>query len=329
MILGPQREPENQRPNDILSLSQISLFLSKVSDRQANVTPLLIKNALAVHKAEAIAKNDETTAKYTWCLKQVLAIQELYLAAFKEMQMEEFYGAWCTLDRLDVTMGFLRSHFDLSTHDQYSLQKISSLTAKFQALFPYRVFFSTEFVEKEKVCNICKQKVAIRHPCGHTPGEIYRGELCLRIVTDVDLIGISLVETPRHKYAVAFIGGEQPGQRIDHYDYSAPRYVVRRLTNPLDDWSFKRTTKRIPHEHFGTDPGAMCPCKSGKTYEECCLRETGVLIPHYDIYFGSPVRGTLPMAEVHLDRSIASKAFLENAESAENALPNPRKANAD
>lgn len=304
-----------------LSLEDIGMFLCSFTNRPSGVTPAHVKEALAAHKSQTLAKNDEATAKFIWCLEGVLSIQELYLAAFAEMQMDQFYAAWCTLDRLDVTMGFLRKHFNADTKDEFSIKKVNSLTGKFQALFPYRIFFSTEFVEKEKICNICERKVTIRHPCGHTPGEIYRGQLCVRIVTGVDLIGISMVETPRHKYAVPFIAGDKPGQRTDHYDYSVLRYVAKRLRNPLDDWSFRQTTKRIPHENFGAEPGAPCPCGSGKTYEKCCLPETGVLMPHYDIYFASPIRGDLPMQELHLDRSVASKTFADKAGSGQSKSP--------
>jgi hypothetical protein len=295
-----------------LPLQDIALLLSKVNDL-SSTTFMQLRETLAAQKAEVLAAGDEPTAKYIWCLEQVLAIQELCLRAFAEMQTAQFYTAWCIFDQLDMTKEFLRRHFNADTNDEFGIEKISSLTAKFQALFPYRVFFSTEFIEKEKVCNICERKVAIRHPCGHTPGEIYRGELCLRIVTAVDLAGISMVETPRHKYAVAFLAGENPRQWVDQYDYSVIRYVVRHLRHPFDDWSFQQTTKRIPHEHFGIDASAQCPCGSSKTYDACCLPEDGVLMPHYEIYFASPVRDDLPL-EVHLDPGLASKSFLERVE---------------
>jgi len=143
---------------------------------------------------------------------------------------------------------------------------------------------------KEKVCSICGDPISIRNPCGHEVGEIYDGEMCLRRITEAEVLEVSLVETPGHKYAVAFASSSESGGGIkDQYNYAAVRYVIDGLRSPFDAWDLERTKRRHPHSrYYHVTQDEDCPCESGKTYEECCLSESGVLRPHLNIIFSVP-----------------------------------------
>ena len=100
-------------------------------------------------------------------------------------------------------------------------------------LYPYAVFFSPEVLEVQKKCTICV--VSIRHPCGHEPGEIYDGRLCLREVTSAAFIGVAMVTKPAQKYFVAFLKSES-GEKRDHYKYDLVEFVMKRLEGPFEEW---------------------------------------------------------------------------------------------
>jgi hypothetical protein len=151
------------------------------------------------------------------------------------------------------------------------------------------LYLSPEIVEHEKKCNICGKIVSIRNPCGHEVGEIYNGEMCLRIVTKLDFLGISFVESPVQKYSVPFIKDEKTGQTADHYDYSLLRYLIKSLISPFDPWDVNWTKRRHPHSKFpNLGRNDKCPCGSGKKYRKCCLNEEGVLMPHCEFIFSNP-----------------------------------------
>jgi hypothetical protein len=67
----------------------------------------------------------------------------------------------------------------------------------------------------KKKCSVCDKDVSIRNPCGHFVGEIYNGEMCFRIVTEVKVLGMSLVENPGNKFYVMFIQDEKTGKQTD------------------------------------------------------------------------------------------------------------------
>ena len=250
------------------------------NDREA------VRAALQEHKTAAIQRGDQTSAKEIWCFEEILAIQSYYLDAFTKLKGGQYYDAWTVLEQIEVALSSLDRH--LRDHvDQYALEFIRTHCEGFQSLFPYRLFLSTEFIHKELKCNICNATIAIRNPCGHKVGEIYNGEQCIRIIVDLELLGASLVTTPRHKYAV--VSGSGDLRVRDTHDYSLVRSVIAELPTPFHAWSCSWTTRRAPHSAFGeigrNDP---CPCGSGKKYKTCCLRESGVLRPHCDFWLGDP-----------------------------------------
>ena len=184
-----------------------------------------------------------------------------------------------------------RSHVHGDLHGSMSPQPaVNKHVEQFQSLFPYKVFASPGMLVKEKVCSICGDPISIRNPCGHEVGEIYDGEMCLRRITEAEVLEVSLVETPGHKYAVAFASSSESGGGIkDQYNYAAVRYVIDGLRSPFDAWDLERTKRRHPHSrYYHVTQDEDCPCESGKTYEECCLSESGVLRPHLNIIFSVP-----------------------------------------
>ena len=88
------------------------------------------------------------------------------------------------------------------------------------------------------------------------------------------------------KYSVLFLRDERNGTQKDQYNYSLVEYAIKALREPFDAWKVERTTRRQPHSRYAdvgrNDP---CPCDSGKKYKQCCLREAGVLRPHFQFSF--------------------------------------------
>jgi len=267
---------------------EIASFLQAVAVRPAEPTAKDVRVALAQQKRGAVAAGDQALAKSIWCVEQALTIQQHYLEVFRLLQARAFYQAWCELERVEIALAALERHKTASWED-FRLDFIQEYTAKWQGLFPYKYFFSPEFIQVEKLCSICKKPVLPRSFCGHRVGEIYDGEECLRIVTKLGGIGgIAIVDKPVQKYSVLFLRDENNGT-IDQYNYCLVEYAINALRAPFDGWEVERTTRRQPHAHF-TDVGKndACPCESGKTYEECCLQESGVVRPHFEFTFFVP-----------------------------------------
>lgn len=152
---------------------------------------------------------------------------------------------------------------------------------KLQQLFPYRVFSSTEIVVKESICTVCGAKLSPRTHCIHWIRKVYNGEMCCREVTKADLIGISLVTNPEHKYAVLFPQGKD-GKQADPYDYSTVKGLMSVWKTPFQSWDYEVTISYRPKER-AYDPKSICPCGSGKYYKGCCMDKPGLRYMHITI----------------------------------------------
>lgn len=273
------------------NLVRVERYLRDVVSRKEPNGPMeeQLRDVLEEAKSNAVQQGDREKAKLIWCWGQILGIHNNYLAAFGDMECGNYYSSWCLLERVEIALASLGRHFE-SKDDEYSLHFINKHVEQFQSLFPYKVFASPGMLVKEKICSICGDPILIRNPCGHEVGEIYDGEMCYRRITEAEILEISFVETPGHKYAVAFAGSSENSAGIkDQYNYAAVRYVVDGLRSPFDTWGVERTKRRHPHSRYDhVTQDADCPCESGKTYGDCCLSESGVLRPHLNIIFSVP-----------------------------------------
>ena len=234
-------------------------------------------------KKKYVKDNNQSQAKRIWCLEQILNIQNDYLASYNDLKNHKFYEAWIKFDQIEIKLSNLKRHFEENNNEFY-IQSISEYTKKFQSLYPYKIFLSTEEIISEKECSICGKKINLRNHCGHEVGEIYNGELCCRKIKHIDaILGISLVDSPARKYAVAF---PKTKNSLDSYKYNALKYLLKYLESPFEKWGYKWTTKRHPHEFFpNLKPDDNCPCDSGKKYVDCCKSKEGILRPHCQFLF--------------------------------------------
>lgn len=257
-----------------------------------------IREQLTKIKNDALRLANERLAKKIWCYETILSIQEDYAEAFRCLRRRNFYKAWCLYEKVEIALLFLGQHF-LESNGEYRLEFIAAQTSKFQSLFPYALFFSTAILQKEVRCSICNARLGLRTGCGHVIGEIYAGKLCCRMITDLDLLEISVVTEPVNKYAVGFLKDEATGKTLDQHDYKLASYVASGLVSPFHGWEIEWTTRREPHSLFADlEAHDKCPCGGGKPYGECCLSEEGVLRRHAIVTFEFRPPADLP-ALVH------------------------------
>lgn len=239
--------------------------------------------------------HSEDFANKAWFITHASDMRAKFVDVFFQMKAGEFYNAWCNLERVEIGI------IDLFRNPFYNLRgfglpEFRDIVTKWQALYPYKVFFSPEFIIKKETCSICNEIVNPWSSCPHRVGRVYEGRLCHRVVRDFGVVYVSLVLNPVQKYSVAFMQ-DKNGQTVDQYDYSLVRFLTERLASPFDRWSFDWTEAYHPHELFASmSPSGPCPCGSGKTYEDCCLHRPGVIRPHIQFSFENVPPAELPNA---------------------------------
>lgn len=241
-----------------------------------------LENDLIKLKKDFIATDNQEKAKLIWCLETMYKIQYLYIKVWDELKKKNFYEAWCNLERCEISLKNLQKH---KTHlfEQFGFSEIFSLVLKLQNLYPYKLFMSPEILEKKVRCNICSSIVSIRNHCGHLIGEIYNGELCIRIVEDMEFLGVAMVEEPVQKYSVPFMKDVETDEQIDQYNYQLIEYLLEHYNDDIYGWDIHYTTKKYSIDYFKeTKRNDKCPCGSGKKFKNCCLPKKVVEMPHVE-----------------------------------------------
>lgn len=269
--------------NNDPQFNQITYWAKSYKVRINEVLPEEYWSILSNIKKQAVDKKNENLAKVSWCFESIGAAQDKFITAILQAKEEEYYNCWCTLEECEYIINALENHIPINT--EYGLTHIKIHTKRFQDLFPYRFFLSPGMVVKTVICSICREPFKLRGGCDHIVGEIYGGNMCHRILTEVEPLEISVVENPVQKYSVVF------GPEVV-YDYGAIRYVVHGLQSPWHPWKFRAIETK--QEIFpGIRRNETCPCGSSKKYKKCCLQ-----IPkthtHYDIVFKYPPPSSLP-----------------------------------
>lgn len=232
-------------------------------------------------RKNAISMQLEGEANYFWCLMQIYRIQKGYISAIELLKNQKYEDAWCSLDQIDIELGYLEANFDIAQNDdKYHMVFIGRMIKEYQKLFPYCHFFSRECVIKAEKCSICGKLISLRNSCGHKVGKLYMGELCLRQVVDMEFKAVAIVTDPFDKYTFVQIPGQE-------YEYGMLEALMVEIDEPYDEF-YIETIKLIKPEYRSAKRNEPCPCGSGKKYKKCHWKTNGELMDHHRIHMSKP-----------------------------------------
>lgn len=229
------------------------------------------------YRIDAIELKDEKNANYFWCLREIFNIQKGFVSAIEDLNSKKFEEAWLLFDKVDIKIGNLEQNFDVfHEKDKYHISFIKRIICEYQKLFPYQYFFSRENIIKREECSICGKEISLRSFCGHKPGKLYMGKLCVRKVTDMEFKAVSIVTDPFDKYSYLQLPGRE-------YNYGMIEALMEELSSPYDDF-YIETVKIKKNEYKKVQRNDVCPCGSGKKYKKCCLGTERELMDHNIIH---------------------------------------------
>lgn len=207
----------------------------------------------------------------------------LYVNVFWHIKDAEYYTSWCKLEEIEIEISWILKNQPTNAIDQF-IKFLQERVQCWQSLYPYKVFISPEIKEGRRICNICGLDDTPWSSCHHIPGKIYCGVMCVRIVKDVELLGVAITENPVQKYSVLGVVDDDTEKSKESYELI--KKIFEHIHDPFEVWALRWSRKRHPHSFFKEfDSAGLCPCGSGVVYANCCLRTNGVLRPHVDIIF--------------------------------------------
>lgn len=225
----------------------------------------------------------ESELNKLWALHEVVTIHKLFLDTYKLLKEGNYYAAWCKAEKVEISCLILENN---DTELYKSVEKLASVVASLQSIYPYKIFASHVARISKEECSICHKTREINNPCGHRVGKVYNGEVCYNIVKDFKFMGVDLVRNPVNKSCVVFLVDEDnPGK--DLYNYSAVAYLMKHWHSPYQYWMCQIEYNHIPATKYpNLNDGDMCPCRSGKKFAECCKHdELGIKQKNYHFNF--------------------------------------------
>jgi hypothetical protein len=229
-------------------------------------------------KEKYLIIQDEKSLLKIWAYKCCFEIYRKYLNVFNLLKEREYYKAWEELEKIEISLADIRRNYS-ELMNTYLIDRIQEMVPKYQAIYPYRIFASPEYLSIKRECSICGSDLNPFTGCSHIIGNVYSGEMCYCIIHEAKLISISAVRNPVQKYSVMFAGSDDPT------NYKLLEYLVPKLKSPLVQWDYTISNDYEPHSKYKICRNDRCPCLSGKKYKDCCLKnEKGVIFPHYEFY---------------------------------------------
>jgi hypothetical protein len=246
--------------NSVELLSELDTLLRewwRVVPRDEHYLPSL--------KALKATTDDSQVKNKTWVFSTLLEGHLLHVEIFELLKSESFYQAWCKLERLEILLADVRGNQEHVDGD-FGQIFLNNAVISWQALYPYKLFFSSREIIKKISCSICQSPRSVLLNCRHRKGKLYAGEVCHDVVEDWELITYDAVSNPVVKASVPFSSDG------DHYDYTALKSALQVVTTPRH-W-FRTSKVGVPvAKHTGVhSPSLPCPCmRSIRNYEDCCM----------------------------------------------------------
>ena len=229
------------------------------------------------------SSGDDQMKNNIWVRSTLLECHLRHLQIFDLLKAESFYEAWCQLERLEIQLADIRTNKEHVEAD-FGQRFLANAVGSWQALYPYRIFFSSREIIKKITCSICGSPRSIIKGCRHRKLKLYGGEICYDVVKEFEPITWDVVSNPVCKSSVLF----HPDG--DRYEYAHIRAALKLVATPRQWFMFYRVDVPFARHTGIHSPSSPCPClRSIKNYEACCMTKRWLHTDHIFMDFLTPM----------------------------------------
>nr|GFC50839.1 hypothetical protein [Tanacetum cinerariifolium] len=197
--------------NEMASISQRKAFITVGIEIQKEEIKVLKEYREDLHalKKEFIKLESEIGANIVFCVESSLLAIQYELQMLVDIKEDKMGNAWDNLVDAQVVYGNVIKNSPIESLSNYGY--LDRLAQYEKLLFPNFYFQSVGGIIKKSHCSICNESFS---RCEHIKGRLYMGELCCRVITEMDLEEVSFVDNPANKHC-RIITMEFDGSTID------------------------------------------------------------------------------------------------------------------
>lgn len=204
-MTNEQTRDISARCNEALKETQRLCFATRASELQEDAANRLkdLRGRVSKSKTQAVKSFQDDAANLLLALEELLDSYVEELCMWVALKADRMGDAWDHLVEAQMSVGrALATHPSVGNFEGRA-QKLSAVE---RIVFPPMTFMSFGGIIKNAQCSICKLDY---DACDHVAGRAYMGEHCARILTEIKLQEVSIVDDPSNKHArvVSFVDG--------------------------------------------------------------------------------------------------------------------------
>jgi len=183
--------------NEMARIAQSKSFITIGVELQKDEinTLELYRGDLAELKKQFVERNQEPEANLVYCIDAILRVMQYELEMLVNIKEDKMAEAWGNLANAQTILPTAIRNLPFEEKSLYNY--VVKLTNYERLLFPKLYFSSVGGIIKKSECSICHQDPNL---CDHLKGKLYMGELCLTLISEMELEEVSFVDNPANKH---------------------------------------------------------------------------------------------------------------------------------
>ncbi len=180
---------------------------------------------------------------------------------FDAIEKRKYKDSWDLLqDCIDAIRFVLKF-----VEDRTELDGLLELLCRYEELYPYKTFCSSEYVVSKAHCSICGKSM-LGLECPHIKGNIYWGEVCVECIDKIETMqAVCLVSHPEDKRCIIELSEDK---RSEDEKFAKLNAFLDLNLNRLQMFSLNIVTE-YRKEKALVGRNDKCPCGSGLKYKRC------------------------------------------------------------
>lgn len=218
-------------------------------------------------KEIAVENNDERLANAQYVFKEYFLLFCELIKYFNKLKSKDYRDSWNKLQECFEIIKDISKFTD--EENRFELPELYDLLLEYEALYPYKLFCSSEYVIEKATCSICGKSV-LGLDCPHIKGELYWGEPARHNITKIkEFQAIALVSHPEDKRCIIQMADENLSEaekfkKLDSFlQLKLPflqTFIIQSKTESRKDPKYKNIGRND-----------LCLCGSGKKFKKCCI----------------------------------------------------------
>lgn len=232
----------------------------------------------------AIDTKDERLANALYVFKRYFLLFCNLMRYFRLLKGKEYKSSWNKLQDCINDAQYIGRFTD----DRLDIPTLLELLRNYEALYPYNVFASSEYIITRSHCSICGKSMQ-SFECPHIKGNLYWGKPAVKIIDEIkEFQAVCLVSHPEDKRCILELSDDNRDE-IEKFN-KLDRFLELNMVF-LQNFIVKSVIESRMKEIEKVDRNERCPCGSGIKFKKCCGK---------DLYYQHERNLVTPIAQVKL-----------------------------